>query len=133
MFAEFINQYGTTILYAIVTAVAGYIGIAIKSLYTKYVNDKTKESVVRTCVKAAEQIYKDLHGDDKLLEVMISASEMLAEKGITITELELRMLIEAAVAEFNEAFKKGKSDLAEPISYTDEAVETDEAATAATN
>lgn len=31
---------------------------------------------------------------------------MLAEKGIAITDLELRMLIEAAVAEFNEAFKK---------------------------
>ena len=31
---------------------------------------------------------------------------MLNEKGITITDLELRMLIEAAVAEFNEAFKQ---------------------------
>ena len=31
---------------------------------------------------------------------------MLNEKGITVTDLELRMLIEAAVAEFNEAFKQ---------------------------
>jgi hypothetical protein len=31
---------------------------------------------------------------------------MLAEKGITITDLELRVLVEAAVAEFNKAFEK---------------------------
>ena len=37
-----------------------------------------------------------------------AASEMLVEKGITITELEMRMLIEAALAEFNKAFEKQK-------------------------
>ena len=35
---------------------------------------------------------------------MESVSEMLTEKGITITDLELKMLIEAAVGEFNEVF-----------------------------
>ena len=37
---------------------------------------------------------------------------MLAEKGISITDLELRMLIESAVAEFNEAFKGETADAA---------------------
>ena len=36
----------------------------------------------------------------------MAASEMLGEKGITVSDLELRVLIEAAVAEFNEAFNK---------------------------
>ena len=31
---------------------------------------------------------------------------MLAEKGISITDLELRMLIESAVGEFNDNFNK---------------------------
>lgn len=31
---------------------------------------------------------------------------MLNEKGITITDLELKMLIEATVSKFNEAFRK---------------------------
>ena len=35
---------------------------------------------------------------------------MLAEKGITITDLEMRMLIEAALAEFNKAFEQGNAD-----------------------
>ena len=43
---------------------------------------------------------------EKLEQALISASEMLEDKGITVTDLELRMLIEAAVAEFNSAFHK---------------------------
>lgn len=109
MFAEFINQYGMTILYALITGIAGYIGIWIKSLYTKYINDKTKKDVVKTCVQAVEQLYKDLHGKEKYNEVMKSASEMLAVKGITITELEIKMLIEAAVGEFNDVFAGSKA------------------------
>ena len=105
MIKEFINEYGMTILYTLLTAFAGYIGLWIKSLYTKYINDKTKKDVVKTCVQAVEQLYKDLHGEEKYNEVVKSASEMLAVKGITITELEIKMLIEAAVGEFNKVFE----------------------------
>lgn len=101
---EFISTYGTTILYSALTAIAGYLGIVVKNLYTKYINDKTKQNVAKTCVKAVEQIYKDLHGEEKLQKALEAASEMLMNKNITITDIELRMLIEAAVAEFNDAF-----------------------------
>ena len=103
---QFISEYGTTILYGILTAIAGALGIWVKNLYTEYVNDKTKEKIVRICVGAVEQLYKDLHGEEKYNKVVESVVEMLGEKGITISELELKMLIEATVAEFNEAFKK---------------------------
>lgn len=106
----FISEYGTTILYAVLTALAGYIGIVAKRLYTKYVNDKTKQAVAKTVVQAVEQIYKDLHGEEKLNKALEAASEMLAEKGITITDLEMRMLIEAALAEFNRTFEKEGTD-----------------------
>lgn len=104
VFNEFINTYGATILYSILTAIAGYIGIALKNLYTKYINDKTKKDVVKTCVQAVEQIYTDLHGEDKLNKCIESVASMLGEKGITITDIEIRMLIEAAVNEFNQGF-----------------------------
>lgn len=103
MFEEFIATYGTTIIYSVLTAIAGYIGIVIKNLYTKYINDKTKKDVVRTCVRAVEQIYKDLHGDEKLNKCIEAAAEMLSAKNINITEIEIRMLIEAAVNEFNQS------------------------------
>ena len=109
MFAEFIDQYGMEILYAIITAVAGYIGIVAKNLCTKYINDKTKQAVAKTAVQFVEQVCKDLHGEEKLKEALSAASDMLTEKGITVSDLELRVLIEAAVGEFNNAFYKVES------------------------
>lgn len=109
LISDFISEYGVSILYALLTAVAGFIGTAIKKIYKKYVNDKAKESVVKTCVKAVEQMYKNLHGEDKYNKVVEFVVEMLNEKGITVSSIELQMLIESAVAEFNEAFKKTDS------------------------
>ena len=106
MFEEFVNAYGSEILMAVLTAIAGYFGIVVKNLYTKYINDKTKESVIKTVVQGIEQIYKDLHGEEKLSIAIEAASEMLNEKNITISEFELRMMIEASIAEFNKAFEK---------------------------
>lgn len=102
----FISEYGTQILYMILTAIFGYLGIQAKALADKYINTKVKKDVARTVVQAVEQLYKDLHGEEKLNKALESASVMLAEKGITVSELELKMLIEAAVAEFNKAFEK---------------------------
>lgn len=113
LFNEFVSVYGTTILYSVLTAIAGYLGIVVKNLYQKYVNDKTKKDVVKTCVSAVEQLYKDLHGEEKYGKAVEAAADMLAEKGITITELEIRMLIEAAVSEFNNAFASNDEDVTE--------------------
>lgn len=110
MFAEFVSQYGTTILYAVLTAVAGAIGTWIGTIYKKYVNDKTKRDVVVTCVKAVEQIYKNLHGEAKYLKAVDGITEMLNIKGITITDLEIKMLIEATCSEFTKSVKEEITD-----------------------
>ena len=106
MFKEFIAEYGMQILYTIVTAIAGYVAIVAKNLATKYINDKTKKDVAKTVVQAVEQLYKNLSGEERLGIAITSASEMLIDKGINITEVELRFLLESAVGEFNEVFKK---------------------------
>lgn len=107
---EFISTYGTTILYSVLTAIAGYLGVVIKNLYKKYINDKTKQDVAKTCVKAVEQIYKDLHGEEKLQKALEAASELLSSKNVSITDIELRMLIESAVSEFNNSFNQSTSE-----------------------
>ncbi len=104
MFNEFISTYGATILYTVITAIAGYIGLALKSLYEKTIDTRTKHDVVATVVLAVEQIYNDLKGDEKLYKALEAANEMLTDKGIKVTDIELRLLIEAALAEFNNAF-----------------------------
>lgn len=99
---EVINTYALRIVETIVVGLMGYIGLMIKFAYTKYVNNQIKHDVVVTCVKAIEQLYKDLHGDEKLAKCINSVTEMLGERGIIVTELEIRMLIESAVKEMND-------------------------------
>lgn len=123
---EFIETYGVTILYTILTAIAGYVGIAVKNLYKKYINNKTKRDVARTCVRAIEQIYIDLHGPEKFNKCVEAASEMLAERGIHITDIELRMLIEAAVNEFNNGFNKDKEEDEPTLEITEDIFEEDD-------
>ena len=108
MFAEFIEAYGMELLYALITAVAGWLAIVAKNIATKYINDQTKKTVAKTVVQAVEQIYKDLHGEEKLNKAIEYMAEMLTEKGITATELEVRVLLEDAVGEFNKVFGKGE-------------------------
>jgi hypothetical protein len=106
MLKEFIAEYGTSIIYTIATAILGFIGMTVKSIIEKYVDEKKKEKIVETCVKAAEQIYKELKGNDKLEKVKENIISMLTEQGLTISELEMDMMIEAAVAEMNKQIKK---------------------------
>jgi hypothetical protein len=110
MFWELYSDQIINVLLGVLgTALTGwftYIGVVIKNAYTKHINDKTKKDVVNTVVQAVEQIYKDLHGDEKLNKAIEGASDMLAEKGITVSEIELRYLIESSVNAFNEGFKK---------------------------
>ena len=103
---EIFANYALPVIAAAVTALAGFLGAQLKSLYQKYINDKTKEAVVRTCVKAVEQLYHDLSGPEKLEKAKDGVVEMLNEKGIPISDLEMNLLIEAVVSEFNYGFAK---------------------------
>ena len=104
MIHEFISQYGMMLLYAALTAVAGFIGTQIQRIYKKLTEDETRKQVVETCVKAVEQLYRDLSGAEKLEKAKENIIAMLSYKGIDIAEIEMDMLIEACVAEFNLAF-----------------------------
>lgn len=101
----FINQYGLEIVTTIVTAIVGYIAVVAKNLAQKYINDKTKKEVAKIVVSGIEQCYKALEGPQKLQKALEAASSMLAEKGIKVTDVELRMLLESALSEFNKVFE----------------------------
>lgn len=108
MFDYFMWTYGSEIVAMIVTAIFGMLGVVVKDLVKKYLNDKTKQDVAKLVVRFVEQVYKDTHGEEKLQTAMKRASAILAEKGIEFSVTEMETLIEAAVAEFNEAFKKAE-------------------------
>ena len=105
---EFIANYGMEILCAIVSTLVGYLALGIKKLVNKYINDNTKKTVAKTVVQAVEQIYKGIGGAEKLEMGIAFMTDLLNEKGIKATNTEIRLLIEEAVGEFNEVFKKGE-------------------------
>ena len=106
MFEYFMVAYGNEIIVLVASAVFGMIGVLIKNMLAKYLNDETKRKIAKTVVQFVEQCYKDMHGEEKLKAALDRACELLNEKGIKVSRKEMETLIEAAVAEFNEAFKK---------------------------
>lgn len=104
MFAEFMENYGISLIGAILTAVLGFLGIVLKNMAQRYINTREKRKIARNVVLFVEQVYKDAGGEEKLNQALSAASEMLAEQGITFNELEMRVLIESALAELNKVF-----------------------------
>lgn len=103
---EILQPYLLEIIAAILTGVATFVGVKIKKVYEEYINTKVKKEVVDDTVKYVEQIYKDIHGEEKLNKAKEKALEWLNTKGITISETELEILIEAAVNGFNQGASK---------------------------
>ena len=106
MILEIINTYGVEIVGTLLVTIFGILGMALRNLAAKYLDTPMKQQLAKLAVQFVEQTYKDLHGKDKLAAALTALSGMLAEKKIYATEAEMTVLIEAAVAEFNEVFKK---------------------------
>lgn len=101
---EILSTYGMEIVKAIVVMIFGYVGIVLKNLAAKYITTDTAKKVAKTTVAYVEQVYKDIHGEDKLAVALKTASEILAEKNIVISDTELHALVEAAVKELNDRY-----------------------------
>lgn len=101
VFKIFLQNYGTDIIYTILMAIATFIGGMIKAKYTSRQNDKIKRETVEYCVKAGEQLYRDLGGPEKFARVSKNIIEILNQKGIKISEIEMKMMIESVVSQFN--------------------------------
>lgn len=124
MFAEIIRYYGMHIIGLLLVAVAGCLGLVFRNWLSKWVqaetdrlDGETKVKIAKTVVAFVEQVWKDLHGQDKLWKALDKARELLAKKGIAFDAEEMEILIEAAVAEFNEVFRKPVDDVNAAASY----------------
>ena len=95
MLEYFIYHYGTQIIAAILCAIFGCLGYAIKQLATKYVNDDTKRSIAREAMLFVEQVWKTIHGADKLSKALEVAEALLKKKGIDFDAEEMQILIHA--------------------------------------
>lgn len=90
------------------TGILGYLGVHFSKILDKYFNTSEKREVVKTAVRFVEQVYSAYDGAYKKEKAIEYVQQTLAERGITITDLELNGLLEAAVKEFNDAGWKSK-------------------------
>lgn len=93
------------VLITAIASIFAYIGHFVKSRITEYLDTKEKTEIASQSVNFVEQVYKTLHGDEKLNKALDCASNWLNEKGIPYTKGELLVLIEAAVNGFNRGVK----------------------------
>lgn len=106
MFDYFIYTYGPTLAMMILCAIFGTLGNMVKRLWITYINTKEKESVAYTVAAFVEQVWRDIHGSEKMSKALETAAALLKKKNIDFDADEMRVLIEAAVSEFNDAFHK---------------------------
>lgn len=94
---DFTKEYGLEIIHSILMGVLSYIALDIKKVYKKYIQDKTKKEVVDRVCNYVDEIYPNSTGEDKLNIAIENAREILNEKGITISDLELKVLLHNSI------------------------------------
>lgn len=106
MFEYILSVYGDKIIGALLVAAFGTLGWFFGQIWRDHINDDTKRAIAKSVVLFVEQVWISLHGKEKLKKALEVAELFLKKKGIQFDADEMTVLIEAAVAEFNEAFKK---------------------------
>ena len=106
MLTEIIDLYGAKILGTLLVTLFGIFGMAARNLAARYLDTPLKQRLAKLAVQFAEQTCRELHGEQKLNAALSALSVLLAEKKISATEAEMHILLEAAVAEFNNVFHK---------------------------
>lgn len=114
---ELVSAYAFEMILLLVGLVAAVLGTQARALYKKHVNSEEKEAVANAAVLFVQQVYKELHGADKLEEALDAARVLLEKRGIAFDRDEMEILVEAAVGNFNDAFFR---DVAEGVPLDDE-------------
>lgn len=99
---ELINAlmpYLLSALGTILTAVAAWLGSKLGRYIDSKKNSAELRNIVSATVKYVEQVGKALGSKEKLAEAKAKALQWAQEKGLSVSEVELEILIEAFVNE----------------------------------
>lgn len=110
----FMNVYAAKIIFAIAVFVAGIIGNEMRKLYKQHINTEEKERVAELSALYVEQVFTLLHGWEKMNKALETARIMLDTRGIAFDLNEMKVLIEAVVGSFNDAFYREDQPEDEP-------------------
>ncbi len=95
---DFINEYGISLIHTVAVGILSYISLEIKKIYKNHITNKIKKEVTTFVCHAINELYPNESGENKLNLAITNAKQILTEKNITISDLELRMYIAGTVS-----------------------------------
>lgn len=110
---EIVNSLIHTLMPYVITivgALAGYVAVSIKNKLDEKLNTDTKRTIANQTVQYVQQVYQTLNGPEKLNKAINTFTELLNEKGIKVTEVETRVLIESAVKSFKDSWENNNTE-----------------------
>lgn len=103
---EMLTEIALSVLGIVLSAVAAKLGQVFGAIWKEKAKDENVLHVTAVCVSAVEMMYRELGGEEKLSLAMDYAEKMLKEKGITLSSDQIRLYLEAALAQWKGAFDK---------------------------
>lgn len=110
---EIVNSLIHTLMPYVITivgALAGYVAVSIKNKLDEKLNTDTKRTIAKQTVQYVQQVYQTLNGPEKLDKAINTFTELLNEKGIKVTDVETRVLIESAVKSFKDSWENNTEE-----------------------
>ena len=94
---DFTKDYGPTMIHSIVMGIFSYVVLDIKKIYKNHIEDKIKKEVVDKVCIYIDEIYPEIDAENKLKMAISNSREMLKEKKIDISNLELEVLLHNSI------------------------------------
>lgn len=98
---QIIEQIIAEYLPAILTIIMTFIVAKIRESFNAKLNTEIKREIAKDTVKYIEQVYRHIHGTSKLKKAKATMKNLLEQKGLSISDNEMVILIEAAVKDMN--------------------------------
>lgn len=100
--SRFIGEYGTVMLYAVITAFAGAAVAVLKKTAARHAKGRATKRTVCSCIEYVKALYADMPAEKQKEETVKAVMDALAVKGIYISDIEARMRIARQMKENGE-------------------------------
>ena len=97
IFQTFIIKYFLPLLSSVMVGIVSYVSIHLKELITNFYYHRVEHEEADMVCQAVFQLYPNLSYDEQIQEMITNLQQVLKEKGIILTDLQLRMLIHSSV------------------------------------
>ena len=103
---DLLGEIVLSVLGIVLTFFAGRLASVLgKGLKEKF-SEESILTLAHTAVSAVEMMYRELGGEEKMERAISILEKSLAEKNILLEREKMRVILEAALAEFKEAYQR---------------------------